>query len=155
MAWESLVPWHKRETFSSFLYLPPLPWQVRTQGRACGICPQPTPEAGSPATLVDTWAEGCGQRGGKCCPFPVLALTDATHPHTPIRWLLAVPRGQRRHQGPLSSRLGPLGPLDTVNFDLVISSETWYLYWNESHTSSLRGGRAGLGAGLTLPPKSE
>ena len=40
-----------------------------------------------------------------------------------------------------------------MNFDLVISSETWYLYWNESYASSLRGGRAGLGAGLTLPPQ--
>lgn len=59
----------------------------------------------------------------------------------------------------LSSWLGPLVPPDTANFDLVVSSPTWYLCWNESHPSSPRRGhfwisRAGLGAGLTLPPPS-
>ena len=43
-----------------------------------------------------------------------------------------------------------MGPLDTVNFDLVISSKTWYLYWNESYASSLRGGAMSKSPGLAL-----
>ena len=82
---------------------------------------------------------------------------NQTTPRCPQRSARTL-RTLRSLSEPLSSWPGPLGPPDTANSDLVVSSPTWYIYWNESHPSSPRRGhfwisRAGLGAGLTLAPR--